>query len=257
MSFVVPGGAYGAFMGRFSEPLAGVFAGFAGIGTAVAPGAAALDVGCGPGALTAVLVERLGPDGVRAVDPSPPFVAAARERFPALDVRQARAEELPFDDGTFDAVLAQLVVHFMRDPVAGLREMLRTARPGGVVAACVWDHAGGTGPLAVFWDAVAAGDPDAPDEAGLAGAREGHLTELLTAAGAADVEERLVGVEVAHASFEAWWEPFTLGVGPAGDYVAGLDDAGRAALRDRCQARLPGGAFTTTASAWAVRGRRR
>ena len=118
-----------------------------------------LDVGWGPGALTAELAGRLGPSAVAAVDPSESFVAAARERNPDVDVRQAAAESLPFADGTFDRTLAQLVVHFMADPVAGLREMRRVARVDGLVAACVWDHAGGTGPLSPFWDAVHALDP--------------------------------------------------------------------------------------------------
>ncbi|MBI4939402.1 MAG: methyltransferase domain-containing protein [Actinobacteria bacterium] len=252
MSFAVGADAYGAFMGRFSEPLALRFADVAGVtGPAVT---SALDVGCGTGALTRVLVDRLGPDRVCAVDPSPPFVAAMHERFPDVDVRAGRAEALPFDDGAFDAVLAQLVVHFMTDPVAGLAEMVRTARPGGVVAACVWDHAGGTGPLAAFWAAVREGDPDAPDESELPGAREGHLVELLTAAGATDVTGTAIAVEVPHASFDAWWEPFTLGVGPAGAYVAALDGTARRDLRERCRARLPQGPSSTTARAWVGRG---
>jgi ubiquinone/menaquinone biosynthesis C-methylase UbiE len=138
MSFVVAADAYDRFMGRYSVPLAPRFADFA----AVAPGQHVLDVGCGPGALTAELVKRVGPDAVSAVDPSEPFVAAARERHPGVTVERAAAEQLPFGVGAFDAALAQLVVHFMTDPVAGLREMARVTREGGVVAACVWDLAG-------------------------------------------------------------------------------------------------------------------
>ena len=122
-----------------------------------------LDVGCGPGALTAELVRRLGPDAVTAIDPSPPFVAAAAARFPRVDVRTGAAEDLPFADDSFDAALAQLVVHFMTDPVQGLREMRRVTRPGGTVGACVWDHGGGQGPLSLFWRA---GHDLAPDAAG-------------------------------------------------------------------------------------------
>ena len=129
-------------MGRYSVGLTAQLADLAG----VTAGRRALDVGCGPGALTRELVARLGSDRVAAADPSEPFVAAARERNPGVDVRLAAAEALPFDDDAFDAALAQLVVHFMKDPVAGLREMARVTRPGGVVAACVWDHAGGQGP---------------------------------------------------------------------------------------------------------------
>ncbi|HEY2689718.1 MAG TPA: methyltransferase domain-containing protein, partial [Streptosporangiaceae bacterium] len=117
MSFNVSADAYLRFMGRFSEPMASQFADLAG----VSPGQRVLDVGCGPGALTAELVRRLGPGEVSAVEPSAPFAAAARQRLPEVDIRQAAAEQLPFADGTFDVALAQLVVHFMADPVAGLR----------------------------------------------------------------------------------------------------------------------------------------
>ena len=251
MSFAVTADAYQQFMGRFADPLAVRFADFVG----VPAGATALDVGCGPGALTAVLVERLGVAAVSAVDPSPSFVDAARRRLPGVDVRQARAEDLPFDSGRFDVVLAQLVVHFMTDPVGGLREMGRVARAGGVIGAAVWDHGGGQGPLAVFWSAVRELDPEAPDESDLPGVREGHLAALAAEAGLVDVDAAAVTVEVAHESFEDWWGPFTLGVGPAGAYVRALDDAGRAALRERCRALLPAGPFATRATAWAIRAR--
>ncbi len=218
MSFWVGADAYDRFMGRYSAPLAPVFAEFA----AVIGGLRALDVGCGPGALTAELVKRLGPAAVSAVDPSDAFVAAAQERYPGVDVRRATAEQLPFDDRVFDATLAQLVVHFMADPVAGLREMARVTRPDGVVAACVWDHAGGEGPLSLFWNAAHELDPDVEDESQLAGARKGHLAELFREAGLHAIEDTELSVTVAHATFESWWEPFTFGVGPAGSYVAGL-----------------------------------
>src|ERR1700727_934089 len=144
-------------------------------GRGVRRGQRVLDVGCGPGALTAELVGRAGAHAVSAVEPSASFAAAVRERLPGVDVRRSAAEALPFPDGAFDAALAQLVVHFMADPVRGLREMGRVPRPGGMVAACVWDHAGGRGPLTAFWSAVRDLDPAAADESDLAGAREGHL----------------------------------------------------------------------------------
>ena len=220
MSFAVAADAYDRFMGRYSVPLAPAFADFAG----VTAGQSVVDVGCGPGALTAHLVELLGPAAVTAVDPSDSFVDAARERHPGVTVERASAEQMPFADGAFDVALAQLVVHFMTDPIAGLREMARVTRDRGIVAACVWDHAaGGQGPLCVYWDAVRELDPNAPDESALAGSREGDLAELLDAAGLRDVEESSLTVRVDHTTFEEWWEPYTLGVGPAGDYVAGLD----------------------------------
>jgi SAM-dependent methyltransferase len=251
VTFDVSADAYGRFMGRYADPLAPLFADWAGVHA----GQRALDVGCGPGALTAQLVERLDAAAVAAVDPSASFVAATSARFPGADVRAGVAERLPFDDDTFDVALAQLVVHFMSDPVAGLREMARVTRPDGVVATCVWDHAGGSGPLSLFWRTVHEGDPGARGEAGLAGAREGHLVELAEAAALRSVESTRLSVAVRYTSFDEWWEPYTLGVGPAGGYVAGLDAPARAALRSRCERQLPAGPFEVSASAWCVRGR--
>ena len=250
MSFAVAADAYDRFMGRYSVPLAPQLAQLAG----VAAGQRVLDVGCGPGALTSELVRLLGPESVAAVDPSEPFVAAARERHPDVDVRHAAAEELPFGDDEFDAALAQLVVHFMADPVQGLREMARVTRPGGAIAACVWDHAGGKGPLSVLWEAAHELDQEVLDESRLAGARGGHLTELFRAAGLRDVEETTIAVDVEHPSFEEWWEPYTLGVGPAGAHVAALEPAAREKLQELCRSKLPEPPFVLTANAWAARG---
>jgi SAM-dependent methyltransferase len=213
-----------------------------------------LDVGCGPGALTAELVKRLGSAAVFAVDPSEPFVAAASERHPGVSVRRAAAEDLPFGDQEFDAALAQLVVHFMADPLVGLDEMARVTRRDGVVAACVWDHAGGHGPLSLFWEAARQLDASVEDERRLAGARDGHLVQLLEAAGLREVEGRTLSVAVEHPSFEEWWEPFTLGVGPAGGHAAGLDPTAQGQLRERCRQLLPAAPFVLRAHAWAARG---
>lgn len=251
MTFEVAAGAYDRFMGRYSRPLASRFADW----SAVAPPGRALDVGCGTGALTQVLVDRLGVESVSAVDPSQSFVAALHQAWPALDVRFGTAEQLPFDDDLFDHVLAQLVVHFMADPVAGLREMARVARPGGTVAACVWDLAGDDSPLSVFWQGAHDLDPQADDESWFPGAHEGELAQLFEQAGLTQVEDTSLTVAVRHPSFEEWWAPYTLGVGPAGAYVAGLDELARVRLRDRCRQLLPEEPFTVRAAAWAVRAR--
>jgi SAM-dependent methyltransferase len=250
VSFDVAAEAYDRFMGRYSVLLSPQLADLA----EVRRGQRALDVGCGPGALTAELVMRLGAEAVVAVDPSEPFVTATRARNPGVKVVQASAEQLPFPDQAFDAALAQLVVHFMSDPVAGLTEMARVTRPGGVVAACVWDHGGGQGPLSLFWQAARELDPEAQDESRLAGAREGHLADLFEAAGLHEIKETVLSVSLEHPSFEEWWAPFTRGVGPAGAYVAGLDAQRQAELRERCRMSLPSAPFVLTSRAWATRG---
>ena len=251
MSFEVTADAYMRFMGQYSEPLAPRFADLAGIHD----GQRVLDVGCGPGALTAELVNRVGAASVSAVEPSASFAAAVRQRLPGVEVRESAAEQLPFPDGTFDAALAQLVIHFMADPVQGLREMHRVTRPGGSVAACVWDHAGDRGPLAAFWSAVRELDPAAKDESGLAGVREGHLAKLFSQAGLDRTSVTTLTVRIRHASFDHWWQPFTLGVGPAGGYVASLAPDRRATLREQCRRLLPAGPVEISAAAWAVTGR--
>jgi SAM-dependent methyltransferase len=250
VTFAVSAEDYNRFMGRYSEPLAEQFSDFAGVEATQH----VLDVGCGPGALTARLVQLIGASRVSAIDPSPSFVDAVRARFPEVDVQAATAEDLPFPSDTFDVALAQLVVHFMSDPVAGLSEMSRVTRPGGVVAACVWDHAGGGGPLSTFWRAVHELDPMAPGEAGLAGAREGQLSELAEAARLSAITSGPLTIRLGFVSFADWWQPFTLGVGSAGDYVASLPDERRAALRARCSALLGPPPFEVVAAAWSVRG---
>jgi SAM-dependent methyltransferase len=250
VTFAVAADAYDRFMGRYSVLLAPQLAALADVGA----GQRVLDVGCGPGALTTELVRLVGSDGVTAVDPSESFVAAARERHPGVTVEQAAAEQLPFPDDAFDAALAQLVVHFMTDPVAGLQELSRVTRTGGVVAACVWDYAGGTSPLSTFWDAARELDPEVDDESGLPGARPGHLAELFAAAGLREIEETSLEVSSEHPTFDDWWEPYTFGVGPAGAFAAGLEPEQQAELRELCRERLPEAPFVLTASAWAARG---
>jgi hypothetical protein len=141
----------------------------------------------------------------------------------------------------------------MDDPLAGLREMVRVTRDGGVVAACVWDFTDG-GPIGPFWDAARALDPEVETGSVCPGSRAGHLAELFRAAGIGDVVDSAVVVDVEHATFEDWWEPFTLGVAPSGAHVARLEPDRRTALRELCRERLPEPPFVVSAKAWVVRG---
>lgn len=252
--FQVDGGAYDRFMGRYSQLLGPVFTDFVG----VTAGERVLDVGCGPGALTATLVARVGDGSVAAVDPSSTFVAACARRHPGVDVRLAPAEALPFDDGDFDRVLSQLVLHFVSDGEQVAREFARVLRPGGVAAACVWDFAEGMEMLRLFWDAALAVHPDAPDEARtLRFGGPGEVAGLLEAAGFVDVTEQELTVRSAYADVDALWSGFLEGVGPAGAHLVSLDAADRAAVRRELVARLgaPDGAFELRAVARAARGR--
>jgi SAM-dependent methyltransferase len=253
--FEGPGDAYDRFVGRYGVPLGDATLSAAG----VRPGMRVLDVGCGTGALAAQAVQLVGATNVAAADPSESFVESCRAKLPEVDVRVAAAESLPFDDDVFAAVLAQLVVPFMSDTPAGVAEMARVALPGGVVAASVWDYAGGMRLLRAFWDAVAAVDPDgaARDEGALLRyAKAEELHELWSAAGLDDVATSTLEVEASYEDFDDLWTPFLAGIGPAGAYAASLEPDGQATLREQFRRELgePAGPFTLTATAWFVRG---
>jgi ubiquinone/menaquinone biosynthesis C-methylase UbiE len=250
MAFDVAAEDYDRYMGRYSAPLADELLRAA----PVSPGDRALDVGCGPGALTVRLAERLGESSVAGVDPSQPFVEAARSRLSGSDIRLGAAEQLPFEDAAFDAVFAHLVVPFMADADAGVAEMRRVGRPGARVAVTAWDHAGG-GPLAAFWHAAREVDPGAPDESGHRGAREGDLPEVLRESGLEIIEPLVLLVEVQHADFDEWWAPYTYGVGPAGDYMRGLSPEHRTAIERRAREDLGAGPISIIGKAWCALGR--
>jgi len=246
---------YDRFVGRYGVPLGDAMLDFAGVGA----GMRVLDVGCGTGALAGQAAARVGAANVAGADPSEPFVESCRRRVPEADVRVAPAESLPFDDDSFDAVMAQLAVQFMSDAPRGVSEMARVARPGGVVAACVWDYADRMRLLRAFWDAAVAVDPGsaARDEARLLRyAKADELGALWSEAGLADVATEGLEVEAAYDDFDDLWLPFLAGVGPAGAYAASLDPDGQAALREQLRQELgdPSGPFTLTALAWGVRG---
>jgi SAM-dependent methyltransferase len=251
MTFDVPAEAYQRFMGRYSEPLAQRTLDVVG----ELDGVRALDVGAGPGAIAAALTATPGVTPVAAVDPSPSFVEALRERLPGCDARVADAESLPFADDAFDLVIAQLVVNFLRDPHAAIREMARVTRPGGVIAASVWDFDGGRAPLSLFWHAARERDPTVDDETGGVGTGRGQIADLFRSNGLVEVVEHELEVHVPYTGVDDWWGPYELGVGPAGAFVATLDAAARAELGVRCGALLPGPSGVIDAVAWCAVGR--
>ena len=226
----------------------------------VEPGMRALDVGCGPGALTDALARRLGAGNVSAADPSEPFVEACRARLPGVEVVAAPAEALPFADDAFDVVLSQLVVNFMRDSHAGVREMARVARPGGIVASCVWDYAGRMTLLRAFWDAAREVAPEraaAADEGVvMRWCAEGELGELWRAVGLREVRFGQLVVRASYVDFDDLWSPFPTGVAPSGAFCKSLDEHDRAELRAAFRRRLgvAAGPFELSARAWAVAG---
>jgi SAM-dependent methyltransferase len=257
VTFAVAADAYDGFVGRYSYGLCDALAGAVGI----AADSSVLDVGAGTGMGTRRLLELVGAERVAAVDPSEPFAAALRERFPEIDVRLAAAESLPFEDGTFGVAVSVLVVNFMSDPAAGVAEMRRVTRPGGIVAACVWDYPGEMRLLRAFWDVAAELDPDGvrdvDERSRMPFAGRGELGELWRAVGLADVEDGELVVTAEYESFDDLWEPFTRGVGPAGGYASSLEDRRRAALQTEYRRRLdvPDGPFQLSARAWYATGR--
>ncbi len=232
--------AYDNFMGRFSSRLAPLFADFAG----VQAGERVLDVGAGTGMLTQELVRRGALPA--AIDPAPAFAESLRRRFPDLDVREGPAEQLPWDDGSFDVALAQLVVAFMDDAPAGVAEMARVAN--GRVAVCMWDLEGHELLASVMRVRKRLGEEDAEPQ------RYRTLPELEELVGPG-AEGAALDVEAPYADFEDYWASLLGGAGPMGAWVASLDGERKETVRAELFHELgnPSGAFTLKARCWAAK----
>jgi ubiquinone/menaquinone biosynthesis C-methylase UbiE len=249
--FAAPAEHYDRFMGRYTPTLASALADVA----RVRPGQRVLDVGCGPGGLTRELVARVGAENVAAIDPAPQFASACRERNPGADVRDGVAEQLPWNDGQFDAALCSLVLGFMRDPDQGVREMVRVTRPAGTVVACMWDIAdGGMTMLRVFWTAAHDIDTKVEGERRMAGTTKGDIAQRFGRAGLENVVDGALTARADYQDFNDFWEPFTFAVGPAGQYLRSRPADQQARIREACRAALPDGSFSLDARAWYARG---
>lgn len=252
MVFNTADDAYDRFMGRYSVRLAPKFADFAGIHA----GQRVLDCGAGTGALTAELVSRVGPESVVVAEPSPRFVDGLKQRFPELDVELAPAEALPFPDGELDAALAQLVIAFVTDAPASLRELRRVVREGGVVAICMWDLAGGMEMLAAIGRARRAITSEPAGDETLTNWRPEEMSALLEGAGLRDVAGEVLDVEREYSGYDEFWSALSGGAGPAGAWLQTLDDADKETVRHEVHRELgsPDGVFTLHARCNAARG---
>lgn len=242
--------AYDRLMGRFLPALAPAFADFAGVHEG-----AALDVGCGPGGLTSELARRLGAAQVTAIDPSTPFVLACRERVPGATVVEGTAEELPFDDRSFDAALSSLAVGFMTDAGQGVREMARVTAPGGVVALCFWDRRR-MPVIGRFWQAASRALDVEPNDESLLGSHSGDIADLLEAADLTGIRSTELLCSAEYADADDLWSGYTGRIGPIGQYLQTLSDTEIESIRIAVREDLddPDRPFVLSAVAWGACG---
>ena len=252
------GDRYEPYVGRWSRRVAQAFLDW----LAVPQDRDWLDVGCGTGALSGTILERVSPRTLTGVDPAPGLVEYSKAR---LGSERARfeigdAQSLPLAGASVDAVVSGLVLNFVPQPARAMAEMRRVARPGGVIGAYVWDYAEGMELMRCFWDSAVALDPAAQDlDEGprFPICRPEPLSQLFAEAGLAGVETRAIDVPTVFRDFDDYWKPFLGGQGPAPGYALSLDEVRRGALRERIQSRLPisqDGSIHLMARAWAVRG---
>lgn len=249
------GAAYERYMGEWSRLAGETFLDW----LDPKPGLRWLDVGCGNGAFTEMLVGRCAPASVDGIDPSEGQLAYARTR-PAARVaqfRQGDAMALPFPDDTFDAAVMPLVIFFVPDPAGGVAEMARVVSPGGAVTAYAWDMEGGGFPYEALHDEMRGLGVAVPTPPSADASRMDALRDLWTGAGLDSVETREVTVRRTFADFDDYWTT-VLGGPSVGPQLAAMEPEGLALLQTRMRARLPAdaaGRINYAARANAVKGR--
>lgn len=251
---------YEQLMGRWSRQLAPLLIDFAGL----ADGERVLDVGCGTGSLTFALPKAANVSEIAAIDYSPVFVeeATRRNTDPRIVIQEADACALPFQDGYFDRALSLLVLHFVPEVDKAVSEMRRVVRPGGVVAAAVWDHLGGMPGMRMMLDTVAMLDENARQLRSRYCFQPmmqlGEMKQSFIEHGLTQVEQTSLLIRMNYQSFADYWEPIAAGEGPLGKYVAALGLAHRAEIdavvRAAYEAGQPDGPRSFAAVAWACRG---
>jgi SAM-dependent methyltransferase len=222
-----------------------------------------LDVGCGTGALTEIILQQGRPRAVKGVDPSAGFVDYAKGRISdgRASFAVGDAQSLPVQSSRYDAVVSGLVLNFVPQPALAVSEMLRAAKPKGVIAAYVWDYAGKMELMRYFWDAAGALDPaafDLDEGRRFPLCRPDRLDELFTQAGLHEVKIRAIDVPTRFQNFDDYWAPFLGGQGPAPGYAMSLSEERRGLLRERIRSKLPvasDGTINLVARAWSICGR--
>ncbi|HEY6514437.1 MAG TPA: methyltransferase domain-containing protein [Burkholderiaceae bacterium] len=252
------GSPYEQYVGRWSRRVAPLFLSWLNI----PPGRRWLDVGCGTGALCAAIVDGCSPASVAGVEPSEGFLNTAKENLAGTAaLHRGSATAIPLGDASVDVVVSGLVLNFVPEQPAALREMARVAGKGGTIAAYVWDYAGRMDLMRFFWDAAVALDPQAAtlDEGvRFPLCRPQALEALFASAGLQEVHVKPIDIPTPFTDFDDYWRPFLGGQGPAPAYAMSLDEATRARLRDRIREQLPteaNGSISLTARAWATRAR--
>jgi len=252
------GEQYEKFMGRWSNLVAEIFLNW----LAVPPECTWLDVGCGTGALTKLILQTCRPKKIISIDSSNEFITHAQNSIadPVVSFQVGNAEALELESNSIDAVVSGIMLNFIPQPEKAVAEMMRVTKPGGTIGIFLWDYSDGMQMLRYFWDAVVELDNKAKEyDEGIRFplCKEGKLEALVKKSGMKKVEAMSIEVTTKFKNFDDYWLPFLGNVGPAPSYVMSLEENDRQKLKNKLLETLPiekDGTMTLTARAWAVKG---